>query len=272
MLACEPPWFNGKATIGGTLACNQSGPGRPWWGSIRDHVLGIRLLNGKGELLRFGGQVMKNVAGYDVARAQAGAMGSLGAITEVSLKVLPRPGASITLTQPMDRDEAITLMNARATEPKPLTAASWMDGHVYFRLSGSKSAVAATAKQWRGTVMSDSDAFWQKLRDQQHDFFAGNAPLWRFSVRPTAPLPDLNGDWLIDWAGAQRWYRGEGTIAAMASLAAEAGGQISLFRGGDRQGEVMHPQPDALKAVQQRLKKSFDPDAIFNPGRIYSWL
>ncbi|MFC6669826.1 glycolate oxidase subunit GlcE [Marinobacterium aestuariivivens] len=242
MLSFEPPLFGGQATLGGTLACNQSGPARPWWGSVRDQVLGIRLINGLGEQLRFGGQVMKNVAGYDVSRLQAGAMGTLGVITEVSLKVLPRPAATVTLVCEADLAEAVRLMNERAGEPKPLSAACWHDGRLYLRLSGARTAVDATVRQWGGERLEDDQAFWQALRDQRLGFFDEDRPLWRFSIRSSAdPLP-LDGDWLIDWGGAQRWYRGDSDRERMEQLAAAAGGQVSLFRGGDRCGEVMHPR------------------------------
>ncbi|MCX2780643.1 glycolate oxidase subunit GlcE [Microbulbifer thermotolerans] len=269
----EPPRLGENATIGGTLACNLSGPARPWAGSIRDQVLGIRLLNGKGEHLRFGGQVMKNVAGYDVSRLQAGAMGTLGVITEISLKVMPQPAATLTLVQDMAPGEVIQYMNSRAAEPKPITGACWVDGKVYLRLSGARSAVEATAEKWSGKILEQGEQFWQQIRDLQHGFFtATNVPLWRFSISATAPQPKLEGEWLIDWAGAQRWYRGEGQMMEMEALAAAAGGQVSLFRGGDRSGEVMHRQPEALKTIQQRIKNAFDPDHLFNPGRLYSWL
>lgn len=268
----EPPHFGPASTLGGTLACNLSGPARPWAGSVRDQVLGIRLLNGKGEHLRFGGEVMKNVAGYDVSRLQAGALGTLGAITEISLKVMSGPAASLTLVQDMAMDEALHYMNRRAAEPKPITAACWVDGKVYLRLSGAKTAVEATAEQWSGDVIEQGEAFWRSVQDMQHEFFADkSAPLWRFSVGSTATNPALNGDWFIDWAGAQRWYKGTAELSDMEPLARAAGGQVSLFRGGDRSGEVMHSQPNALKTIQQRMKASFDPDGIFNPGRLYSW-
>ena len=273
VLHFEPPRFGTSATIGGTLACNLSGPARPWSGSVRDQVLGVRLLNGKGEHLRFGGQVMKNVAGYDVSRLQAGALGTLGVMTEIILKVMPKPAASLTLVQEMGMDEVIHYMNSRAAEPKPITGACWVDGKVYLRLSGARSAVEATAEKWTGEVMPQGDTFWQTVRDLQHDFFAGNdVPLWRFSVGSTAATPELEGKWLIDWAGAQRWYRGAAELGDLEPLARAAGGQVSLFRGGDRSGEVMHSQPEALKAIQRRLKNAFDPDNLFNPGRLYSWL
>ncbi|MFN2361872.1 MAG: glycolate oxidase subunit GlcE, partial [Marinobacter sp.] len=249
----EPPRFGDSSTLGGTLACNLSGPARPWSGSVRDQVLGIRLLNGKGEHLRFGGQVMKNVAGYDTSRLQAGALGTLGAMTEISLKVMPRPAMSMTLVQDMALDDVIQHMNSRAKEPKPITGAAWVDGKVYLRLAGAKSAVEATAEKWSGEVMEQGDDFWRQLQHMQHEFFAGDEPLWRFSVGSTAVNPDLDGPWLIDWAGSQRWYRGEAHIAQLETLAQRAGGQVSLFRGGDRTDEVMHHQPRALKEIQRRL-------------------
>lgn len=280
MLSFEPPRFSGGegkgSTLGGTLATNLSGPGRPWWSSVRDQVLGIRLINGYGEELRFGGQVMKNVAGYDLSRLQAGAMGTLGAITEVSLKVLPRPASTRTLVSDCELDEAVSIMNRRAVEPKPLTAACWLDNRLYLRLSGTHSAVDATAAQWGGEELQEADVFWQQLRDQQSAFFCSDQPLWRFSVNPTARMPALSvsapGQWLVDWGGAQRWYSGAADFAEMEQIAKAAGGQVSLFRGGDRSGEVMHSPSAAARILQQRLKQSFDPDGLFNPGRLYSWM
>lgn len=277
-LAFEPPRFGDTDTIGGVLAANLSGPGRPWQGSVRDHVLGLRLINGRGEHLRFGGQVMKNVAGYDASRLQAGALGTLGVITEISLKVLPRPAVEQTLVQEMAAADAIALMNRLAGQPKPLSAACWYQGRLYLRLSGSQPAVEATAGAWRAGSrgqmerLEDGDAFWRQLRDQQLSFFEGSRPLWRFSVNPTAVMEDIDTDALIDWGGAQRWVRQDETLSTMAERAGRGGGQVSLFRHGDRAGEVMHPQPAALRAIQQRLKAAFDPHGIFNSGHLYSWI
>lgn len=275
-LAFEPPRFSGADTLGGTLACNLSGPGRPWQGSVRDHVLGVRLINGRGEHLRFGGQVMKNVAGYDASRLQAGALGTLGVVTEISLKVLPAPAMEQTLTVERSLTEALALMNQLAGQPKPLSAACWVKGRLYLRLSGARSAVEATAAQWRqqhGVQAAEPELnVWSQLRDQKLDFFRGERPLWRFSVNPTAAMPELGEQCLVDWGGAQRWYRGESTLSEMAALAARAGGQVSLFRGGDRTAEVMHPQPPPLRAIQQRLKAAMDPLGLFNPAHLYSWL
>lgn len=272
MLAFEPANFAGEASIGGTLACNLSGPARPWGGSIRDAVLGIKLINGSGEHLNMGGQVLKNVAGYDVSRMQAGAMGTLGIITQLSFKVMPKPLASLTLVQEMDAEQAIETMNQLAGKAKPLTGACWLDNKLYLRLSGAQSAIDGTLTQWAGELLDNDAQFWHSLREQQLDFFAGDEPLWRFSVNSSAAhfYPDKH--WLIDWGGSQRWLRGPQSREALEREASKARGQVGLFRGGDRSVEVFHPQSAALQKIHQRLKQSFDPESIFNPGRLYSWL
>ena len=272
ILSFDPPLFDGKATLGGTLACNLSGPGRPWGGSIRDMVLGVELINGKCEKLRFGGEVMKNVAGYDVSRLQAGALGTLGVLTQVSLKVLPRPQRTITLRYTMSADDALQTMNHRAGEPKPLSGAFWLDGQLYLRLSGAASAVDSTAVQWGGEPVDNDSSLWEGLREMSLPFFAGDAPLWRFSVRSTAHLATDCESTLIDWGGAQRWVRGEQNREQLERAAADAGGHVTLFRGGDRYSEVRAPLGNVERLLQQRLKQSFDPDAILNPGRLFSWL
>lgn len=270
-LACEPPVYGGKATLGGTLASNLSGPARPWSGSIRDHVLGIKLINGKAQHLTFGGQVMKNVAGYDVSRAQAGALGTLGVITEISVKVMPLPEATATLRYEMSAQEALNTMNQRATQPKPLTGACWYEGQLFLRLGGTASAVEHTARQWGGERLDSSDAPWAALREQQLPFFAGGQPLWRLSISPTTPL-FLESPTVIDWGGAARWLRGEQELDLLHSSCANAGGYAALFSGGDRLGEVRGQMTATEKRLHQRLKAAFDPDGIFNPGRLYSWL
>ena len=271
-LAFEPPTFDGQATLGGTLACHLSGPARPWSGSIRDHVLGIRLINGHAEELRFGGQVMKNVAGYDVSRMQAGAMGTLGIITEVSLKVMPKPAATVTIKQEMDAATAIETMNRLSGKSKPLTGACWFDNHLYLRLAGARSAVDSTVNQWQGAILEDTNTFWSMLREQQLDYFLNASSLWRFSVKSSAAHMLPEEDWLIDWGGSQRWLRGDFTVDKLEALAEAAGGQVSLYRGGDRSQEVFHTQPEALQKLHQRLKHAFDPNGVFNPNRLYSWM
>lgn len=272
MLAFEPPVFSDASTLGGTLATNQSGPGRPWWGSVRDHVLGVRLINGKAEHLRFGGQVMKNVAGYDVSRLQAGAFGGLGVMSEISLKVLPKPAMQRTLVTDCSQSEALKLMNQRAGEPKPITAATWYEGKLYTRLAGAASAVEAAAKALGGSDLDGAELFWSNLANQQHEFFATQEPIWRLSINSKTPELNLKGATLIDWGGAQRWYAGDFDWDQMVSIAKHSGGQVSRYRGGNRSAEVLHPQSEAIQALQQRLKASFDPAGVFNPGRAYSWL
>ena len=271
-MAFDPPQFDGIATVGGTLACNLSGPSRPWAGSIRDAVLGVRLINGRAELLKFGGQVMKNVAGYDVSRLQAGALGTLGVITEVSLKVQPQPEAVASLAFEVSRQDAIETMNRRAGEPKPLTGAFWYKGRMYLRLAGSASAVEHTARLWGGERLPRRTDLWTSLRDMTLSFFSGDAPLWRASHKPTAPAWEFPEEQLIDWCGAQRWFSGDLELDALEGAAANAGGHIMLFRGGDRLREVRQRLNTVEQHLQSRIKYSFDPEGIFNPGRLYSWM
>jgi glycolate oxidase FAD binding subunit len=271
-LPFDPPLFDGRATLGGTLACNLSGPARPWRGSVRDLVLGVQLIDGNGQLLRFGGKVMKNVAGYDVSRLQAGALGTLGVLSEISLKVLPRAEHAITLAYEMPAAEALAAMNRRAATPAPLSGACWLDGTLYLRLSGEAGAVTHTARDWGGEVVANGAEFWRDLRELRLPFFAGDAPLWRLSLKPTAALATAPAAVLIDWCGAQRWLRGEYQLEALQQQAATAGGNAGLVRGGNRAAEV-RPLPDPVsRRLQQRLKHSFDPRGIFNPGRLYGWL
>lgn len=271
-LPFEPPLFNGQATLGGTLACNLSGPARPWAGSVRDLVLGVRLINGRGELLSFGGQVMKNVAGYDVSRLQAGALGTLGVLCEVSLKVLPLAERSLSLCYEASAAQAIDTMNRRAGQAGPLTGACWLDGRLYLRLSGAAAAVDHTARAWGGDRLPEDAAFWRGLREMELPYFQGPEALWRLSVNATAPIFETAAPTLLDWGGAQRWLRGEFELEALQGIAARAGGHASLFRGGDRNGEV-RPAPDPVtRRLQQRLKNTFDPLGILNPGRLYGCL
>jgi glycolate oxidase FAD binding subunit len=271
-LAFEPPLLGGRATLGGTVACNMSGPARPWAGSARDLVLGVTLIDGRGQLLRFGGQVMKNVAGYDISRLQAGAQGTLGVLSDISLKVMPRAEHSLTLVYEMDADAAIDCMNRRAGEAAPLSGACWLDGKLLLRLSGTEAAVEHTATAWGGARLADGTDFWRDLRELRLPFFAGPEPLWRLSLRSTASNIDKAWPTVIDWGGAQRWLRGDWRLEHLQHAAASAGGNASLFGGGDRKGEV-RPTPDSVSLrLQQRLKQAFDPRGILNPGRLYGWL
>ena len=281
MLAFEPPIFNhqdnGKsATLGGTLAANLAGASRPWAGSMRDLVLGVELINGRGELLNFGGKVMKNVAGYDVSRTQAGAMGSLGLMTEISLKVLPIPEMSLHLSLDIDQSSAITLMNKLAGTPKPITGACWVGQKLHVRLAGAASSVETSAQQWQQgygfKLEQDSEMFWQQLSQYQNVFMQESETLWRFSVNSTAAAFDLEGEMLVDWLGSQRWIGGEQDFNQLQFIAEQAGGSVCKWRGGDRKLEVNHSQSSAMQQLQKLLKHSFDPHNILNPGRLYSWL
>lgn len=269
MLSFEPPHFGADATLGGTIAAGLSGPRRPWGGAARDLVLGTRVINGRGELLHFGGDVMKNVAGYDVSRLMAGAYGTLGVLVSISLKVLPRPAAETTLVQQLDATTAITRMNELAGKPWPLSGAYWEAGELYLRLSGAERAVDAARDAIGGDVDDDPDR-WTRIRELQTPLTAGAEPLWRLSVPPAAPLADLPGDQALDWGGAQRWLVSDADPAPVRDAAEKAGGHATLFRG-DHDARF-HPLPDAMRKLHQRVKQSLDPAGILNPGRLYPWL
>jgi glycolate oxidase FAD binding subunit len=280
MLAFEPPHFGDGATLGGTIASGLSGPRRANSGALRDFVLGAKLLDGKGDVLTFGGQVMKNVAGYDVSRLLAGSLGTLGLLLEVSVKVLPRPFAETTLRFEMSEEDAIRRLNEWGGQPLPLSASCWHDGALALRLSGARAAVEAAVHSlgsaYGGDIMPDCARFWEDLREQRHAFFAAGsdeeAPLWRLSVPSTAGPIALDGPQLIEWGGAQRWLRADGDAAAsqrLRAIAAAAGGHATLFRGGDKSAGVFQPLAPAIARIHERLKAGFDPSGIFNPGRMY---
>jgi len=272
MLPFEPPHFGAAATIGGCVAAGLAGPRRASagtsYGAVRDFVLGARLLDGRGQLLSFGGTVMKNVAGYDVARVLAGSLGILGVMTEVTLKVLPLPPAETTLRFDMDEAAALAKLNEWGGRPLPVSASAWRAGCLWLRLSGAPVALRAAGEALGGERVDD-DAFWPGIREQRHEFFAGDAPLWRLSVPPTAAPLGLEGEQLIEWGGALRWLRCPAAAESIRARAAELGGHATLFRGGDRTAGVFTPLPPALAAIQRRLKAEFDPAGIFNPGRMY---
>lgn len=268
MLPFEPPRFGEGATIGGTVACNLSGPRRPYAGAARDFVLGARIVNGKGEDLSFGGRVIKNVAGYDVSRLMAGAFGTLGAITELSFKVLPRPAAEATLAFEMDEAAMIETVNRWAGQPLPLSATAWESGVLRVRLGGAASAVAAARAKLGGSEVADGAAYWEALREHRLPFFAAGRPLWRLSVAQTAPPLGPGLPQLIEWGGGQRWVSGEAELGPMRDRAQRAGGHATRYRGGDRTAGVFHPLAPAIARIHRRLKEAFDPAGILNPGRM----
>ena len=266
MLAFEPPHFGPGATLGGCVAAGLSGPRRAYAGAVRDFVLGVRILDGKGDHLRFGGQVMKNVAGYDVSRLMAGSLGTLGLLTEVSLKVLPLPVSETTLLLKRGELEAISLMNEWAARPLPVTATSYRDGDLGVRLSGARVAVDAAAKKIGGTVVDPAQAerFWAGIREQTDPFFAGDAPLWRLSVKPTTPPLGLPGGLLIEWSGALRWLKTGADPKTIRDAAAHSGGHATLFRGANKSAGAFQPLAPALMKLHSNLKRAFDPAGIGN--------
>ena len=269
MLAFEPPHLGAAATLGGTVACGLSGPRRPYAGSARDFVLGMRVLNGRGEVLRFGGEVMKNVAGYDVSRLMVGALGTLGVLLEVSLKVLPQAQASVTLAFELDFAAALARMNAWAAQPLPLRAACCDGTRLYIRLEGTEVGVRAAQAQLGGEGLAQGTDFWRRVRELQHPFFESQAPLWRLSLAPATPMLPLSGSWFIDWGGAQRWLYSDADADAIRACVGKEGGHASLFRGGNRQGLVFQPLGAAEQGLHRGLKDAFDPEGILNRGRLF---
>jgi glycolate oxidase FAD binding subunit len=277
-LAFEPPRFGGKGTVGGMVAAGLSGPARASVGSLRDHLLGLTMLNGRGEALNFGGTVMKNVAGYDVSRLMAGAMGVLGLILEVSLKVLPRPIAQATLRFELGQQQALNQLNRWGGQPLPVAASAWWDGALLLRLAGAQAAVNSAVQTLGGEVIPDALAlpFWTGLRDHGDEFFVGaeravqgGAALWRLSLPQTAPVLQLPGEQLIEWGGAQRWVTTPVPAVQLREAAAKVGGHATLFRALDKRAGVFAPLSAPLVRIHRELKKSFDPQGLFNPGRLY---
>jgi glycolate oxidase FAD binding subunit len=261
------------------VAAGLAGPGRAAVGGVRDYVLGVLLLNGTGELMHFGGQVMKNVAGYDVSRLLAGSWGALGAICEVSLKVLPMPPATLTLRFDMQQAQALEQLHAWAGQPLPLNASVWWRGTLAVRLRGANAAVASAARRMGGETIPAAlaDAFWHGLRDQRDEFFvearqaveARQRALWRLSLPPTTPVLPAFDDTLVEWGGAQRWVIAAADDAQVAEAAVRAGGSALRTLGGVPGKGALNPTPlpAALQQIHARLRESFDPRGVFEPGR-----
>jgi glycolate oxidase FAD binding subunit len=271
MLAFEPPHFDPGATVGGAIAAGLAGPRRAAAGAVRDFVLGVRILDGRGQDLTFGGQVMKNVAGYDVSRVMAGALGTLGVIAEASLKVLPVPVAQATLRFEMPEDRALEAVNRWAGRPLPISATAYADGDLGIRLSGAAAAVRAAREKLGGTPVEPERAarFWDGIRDQGDPFFAGAEPLWRLSAPSATPPLGLEGRTLIEWGGALRWLKSNAEARTVREAAARAGGHATLFRGGEKAVGVFHPLAPAVATIHRRLKAEFDPRGVLNRGRMY---
>lgn len=278
MLAFEPPHFGSTATVGGCVAAGLAGPRRMAAGAVRDYVLGARLLDSQGRVLSFGGEVMKNVAGYDVSRLLAGSHGIFGAILDVSLKVMPRPYEERTVRYDATEAQALQHFAVWRARPLAVSASCWVpadgdEGCVTVRLSGAPAAVRAAARHIGGDEMDPADAqrFWTSLREQTHPFFSRGLPLWRLALPPAAPGLGLDRPALIEWGGGQRWVSGNADAHAMRELAQRLGGHATLFRANGTatpDDGVFHPLSPGVAAITRRLKHELDPAGLFNPGRL----
>lgn len=265
MLPCEPPHSDDGATLGGMLAAGLSGPRRPWAGSVRDYVLGTRVISGLGLHLRFGGEVMKNVAGYDLSRLMAGSFGCLGLISEVSLKVLPKPRSEEHIALHLDPQQALMKLAQWGQQPLPISAACH-DGRVLrLRLEGGEGSVKAARDRLGGERFEAG--WWQDLNNLRLAFFADPRPLWRISLPNNSPLLEVPGAQLLDWAGAQRWLKSEAPAEAIRAAASRLGGHATCYSASD---SPFQPLPTALLRYHQQLKQRLDPQGIFNPGRMYA--
>jgi len=290
MLAFEPPHFSESATVGGCVAAGLAGPRRMTVGGVRDFVLGARLLDSQGRLLSFGGEVMKNVAGYDVSRLLAGSQGIFGAIVDVSLKVLPKPFEECSLRFEATQHEALDHFARWRSQPLAISATSWtalddgssgaqsraganVEGIVTVRLSGAPPAIRAAKASVGGEELGVEQAanWWMALREQTHSFFKRNQPLWRVALPPTTPVQDFGLPTLVEWGGGQRWLSGDIDAHAIRAWAQRLGGHATLFRpaGGVIPSDgVFHPLAAGVAAITRRLKQELDPAGLFNPGRM----
>lgn len=272
-LAFDPPRFGGQGTLGGAIASGLAGPSRPWLGGVRDMILGVKILNGQAELMRFGGEVMKNVAGYDVSRLMVGALGTLGVITEASIKVLPKPVSEATLAQRHDTTVGLHALSEQLLRAgRPITGLISINNETYLRLAGAESAVEAACQDIDGDRLStaESEQFWASIRDQSHAFYADTqTPLWRISLPPRAALAGFTDECLVDWAGQQLWLKSDLSATALRALAQEQGGSATLFRGHLDNCDAFQPLDAVQTRLHQRLKQAFDPQHILNPTRLY---
>jgi glycolate oxidase FAD binding subunit len=269
ILAFEPPYFGDDATLGGTIACNLSGPRRAYAGAARDFVLGTRVINGKGKIISFGGEVMKNVAGYDVSRLMTGALGTLGVLLDVSLKVLPKPETELTLVQKADFKTALKTLTDLSRTPLPVSASCYHDGFLHIRLSGTEGAVNAAKQTIGGDIIENTILFWQSVKEHQYTFFDSEKSLWRLSLAADTPSLSLQGEELFEWGGALRWLLSDDSEENIRSTIKSHGGHATLFRSDDKSTAAFQALDAPLLKIQKNLKQAFDPKCILNPGRMY---
>ena len=268
MLAFEPPQFNGKGSIGGMVACGLSGPARPFAGAVRDAVLGVSCINGKAEKLVYGGQVMKNVAGYDISRLMAGSMGTLAVLLDVSIKVMPKPEREVTLVLEQNAQQALDSWRKLGSQALAISASCQHDDQLYIRVSGNSAAVKHAQAIIGGEEHKTGTQFWQQLRDLELEFFNDPRPLWRLSLAPSNMILNISGDTLIDWAGAQRWIKTNESAEVVRQLCESHGGHATLFNPADNSIEAFHPLAPGLAKVHTQIKHAFDPAGILNPMRM----
>ncbi len=277
MLPFEPPRYTPEATIGGAIAAGIAGPRRAYSGAVRDAILGVQIINGDAEIVNYGGQVMKNVAGYDLSRLMVRSQGTLGVILNVSLRLLPKPETDLTLAFEAELDEALDYFKALRLRQLPVSATLWHKDMAYIRLSASDTVLQNARKQITADELADTDTFWQGIRDQQHEFFQqDHKPLWRFSLPPVSDkftrIAQMNNELLVEWGGAQRWVRSNAPVNIIQSIANSRKGYATLFRGELPGVSHFPPLPAALLSLHKRLKNEMDPKGIFNPDRIYQGL
>ena len=269
MLAFEPPAFTEHATLGGCIAAGLSGPRRPFAGAARDATLGIKMINGNAEILRFGGEVMKNVAGYDISRLMVGSMGTLGIILEASLKVLPKPETEITTCYELTERESITRINKICAQAYPVSATCFDGKQLFVRLSGTESGVKKAREMLGGETLKDDDSFWQDIKEQRHPFFNSNKRIWRLSLKPSSPPLEISGEQFIEWRGAQRWLASDQDPTSIREIINQHGGHATIFKNAEKDDLSFHPLSGRLHELHLNVKLSMDPNCLFNPYRMY---
>ena len=278
ILPFEPPQYTPNTTIGGALAAGISGPRRAYSGSVRDAILGVKIINGEGEIANFGGQVMKNVAGYDLSRMMVRSQGTLGVILEASIRLLPKPKNEITVCLEGSQKFALDFFHKSKAQQLPITASAWFNDQVFLRLSGSEKLLAHQLKKLikenDASPAKSPDNFWNDIRDHKHQFFGRTEkPLWRLSLPPASEeLVQINDNQLIEWGGAQRWVKTNTPANIIHSSANTRQGYATLFQGNIPDTPSFPKLDENLMKLHKQLKHNMDPHGIFNPGRMYSGL
>lgn len=265
MLAFEPPAFSDQATIGGTVACGLSGPRRPYAGACRDAILGVNIINGLGEYLSFGGQVMKNVAGYDVSRAMCGALGTLGVIAQITLKVIPIPKQETTICLDCDMSGALKQLINLTQTSTPISASYYEADQLFLRLALTDKELEAWLLKHSAKMIEQED-FWKQIKEQQCDFFNTQQPLWRCSLPMASPALDIDGDIACEWNGGLHWYKSHDDNKKIIAAAEKVGGTARLFR--YPCSDTQSSMSPALMSLHQKIKQAFDPKGLLNPGQL----